>query len=89
MADDLGSLADAFAGSPSPHLPPGTVVGEHFELEALLGRGGMGEVHRALDRRLGRRVALKLVRPGADVARLRREATTLAQLAHPNVVTIY
>jgi len=90
VAADLGSLASEFAASAAPTpLGAGSVVGEHFELEAALGRGGMGEVYRALDRRLARRVAIKIGLRGADVARARREAVALAQLAHPNVVTIH
>ena len=90
VAADLGSLASEFAASAAvTSLGPGSVIGEHFELEAALGRGGMGEVYRALDRRLARRVAIKIGLRGADVARARREAVALAQLAHPNVVTIH
>nr|WP_255480602.1 protein kinase [Quadrisphaera sp. RL12-1S] len=60
----------------------------------LLGRGGMAEVHAALDRRLGRRVAVKLLRSelGRDPsfqARFRREAQSTALVDHPAVVTVY
>ncbi len=72
-----------------PYLAAGTLVAEHFEVEALLGHGGMGAVYRAKDRQLGRRVAIKLGLRGTDVARIQREASVLASLAHPNVVTIY
>jgi tetratricopeptide (TPR) repeat protein len=69
------------------------VLGD-FELQRELGRGGMGVVHEARQRSLGRRVALKLLAPefAADpsrVARFRREATTLAQLGHPHVVRVF
>lgn len=66
-----------------------------FELESCLGKGGMGEVWRAYDPELERRVALKLLRPdivcaGAQVnAQLRREARALARLQHPNVVRVF
>jgi tetratricopeptide (TPR) repeat protein/tRNA A-37 threonylcarbamoyl transferase component Bud32 len=92
IAAELGSLAEAARAVASPEavaLPAGVVIGEHFELEGVLGRGGMGVVYRARDRRLDRRVALKLELRGADLARVQREATALARLAHPNVVTIY
>ncbi|MBK7077416.1 MAG: protein kinase [Myxococcales bacterium] len=91
VAADLGSLANAFAAAraPTEALAPGTIVGGHFEIEAPLGRGGMGVVYRARDRRLDRRVAIKVGLAGADLARARREAVALARLAHPNVVTIY
>jgi tetratricopeptide (TPR) repeat protein len=68
-----------------------------YVLHEPLGRGGMGVVHAAYDPDLDRRVALKLVRPGAqggldDEARARRlvrEAQSIARLSHPNVVTVY
>jgi serine/threonine protein kinase len=65
-----------------------------YEVEALIGAGGMGEVYRALDTRLGRRVAIKVLPPQlfADPergARFDREARLLASLAHPNIGTVY
>jgi serine/threonine protein kinase/Tol biopolymer transport system component len=65
-----------------------------YKVVSLLGRGGMGEVYRALDTRLGREVAIKLL-PAAfssDRDRLRRfeqEARAAGMLNHPNVLTIY
>ena len=65
-----------------------------FELQELLGVGGMGEVYRARDTRLGRDVAIKILsRAFADhparLARLEREARVLASLNHPHVGAIY
>ena len=65
-----------------------------FELVSVLGRGGMGEVWRARDLRLGRDVAIKvlpeeLAREPDRVARFEREARALAALNHPNVAQIY
>src|SRR5215831_5541166 len=65
-----------------------------YEVESLLGAGGMGEVYRARDTRLGRDVALKILPDGVsgDPERLRRferEAQTLAALNHPNIAQIY
>jgi len=64
-----------------------------YELGERIGAGGMGVVHVGLDRRLGREVAIKFVRPGAlaasDVARLRREALLLARLEHPGIVPVH
>ena len=74
-------------------LSPGTRIGVH-EIVALLGSGGMGEVYRARDTRLGRDVALKILLPSvtadADrVARFEREARLLASLNHLHIGTIY
>ena len=69
-------------------------VGEQYDIEAEIGRGGMSIVYRALDRRLRRRVAIKVLPPefAFDPAvreRFRREAQTAAQLNHPNIVPIH
>src|SRR5271154_5245881 len=74
-------------------LAPGTQLGS-YEIHAPLGAGGMGEVYRATDTKLGRDVALKVLPAEmADdperLARFRREAKALAQLDHPNIVTIH
>jgi len=74
-------------------LAAGTKFGP-YEIQSPLGAGGMGEVYRATDTKLGRDVALKVL-PGEmaqdpeRLARFRREAKALAQLDHPNIVTIY
>jgi eukaryotic-like serine/threonine-protein kinase len=65
------------------------IVADRYELEQLLGAGGMSEVWCAVDRKLGRRVALKLLAPQADTARFAREAHAVASLAHPNIVQLY
>jgi tetratricopeptide (TPR) repeat protein/predicted Ser/Thr protein kinase len=61
----------------------------HYVVERRLGQGGMGVVWAARDPRLGRTVALKLLRGSGPRERLLREAQALARLAHPNVVEIY
>jgi Tol biopolymer transport system component len=66
----------------------------HYEVLGLLGRGGMGEVHRARDTKLGREVALKLLpkdfaRDAERLARFKREAQVLASLHHPNIASIF
>jgi aminoglycoside phosphotransferase (APT) family kinase protein len=65
-----------------------------YEVEAVLGQGGVGVVFRARNLRLGRPVALKMLRAGAyagptELARFQREAETVASLSHPNIVQIY
>jgi Protein kinase domain len=63
-----------------------------YEVLDRLGTGGMGAVYRARDTRLGRTVALKVLRPGADpelLHRLDREARAASALNHPNIVHIY
>ncbi|NOT61328.1 MAG: protein kinase [Acidobacteria bacterium] len=63
-----------------------------YRLLSLLGQGGMGEVYAAWDEKLGRRVALKLMKAGLEGQYLKRfdeERTALARLNHPNIVTIY
>jgi hypothetical protein len=72
-------------------LSPGARLGSYEVLDRL-GTGGMGEVYRARDTRLGRTVALKVLRPGADpelLRRLDREARAASALSHPNIVQIY
>ena len=72
-------------------LGPGSRVGS-YEVIDRLGTGGMGEVYRARDTRLGRTVALKVLRAGADpelLHRLDREARAASALNHPNIVHIY
>jgi TolB-like protein len=71
----------------------GTKLGT-YEIQTPLGAGGMGEVYRATDTKLGRDVALKVLpaemaRDTERLGRFRREAKVLAQLDHPNIVTIY
>jgi beta-lactam-binding protein with PASTA domain len=70
------------------------VLGERYEIGGVLGRGGMAEVHRGRDLRLGREVAVKVLR--SDLARdpsfqvrFRREAQAAASLNHPAIVAVY
>lgn len=74
--------------------PEPTVVGGRYELGELLGRGGMAEVRKGVDTRLGRIVAVKRLRTdlASDTtfqARFRREAQSSASLNHPAIVSVY
>ena len=74
-------------------IPRGTRIGT-YEIVGLLGTGGMGEVYRAHDTRLGRDVAIKILasRVAEDpvlLARIEREARLLASLNHPSIATIH
>jgi serine/threonine protein kinase/tetratricopeptide (TPR) repeat protein len=66
----------------------------HYRINTAIGAGGMGEVYRATDMKLGRDVALKILPPNVAsdperLARFQREARAVAALNHPNVVTLY
>ena len=71
----------------------GEVVAERYELEELVGTGGMSSVYRARDQQLDRNVALKILHERhledeEHVERFRREARAVARLSHPNIVTV-
>ena len=74
-------------------IGPGKAIGG-YEIVALLGAGGMGEVYRARDTKLGRDVAIKIL-PASfaldpdRLARFEREARLLASLNHPHIAQIY
>ena len=74
-------------------LQPGNRLGP-YEIVSAIGAGGMGEVYRARDAKLGRDVALKVLpeafaRDTDRMARFQREAKVLASLNHPNIATIH
>ncbi|HMC21015.1 MAG TPA: protein kinase [Thermoanaerobaculia bacterium] len=74
-------------------LPPGTPLGP-YEVRELLGKGGMGEVYRARDRRLDRDVAVKVISDeiasdSSARTRFEREAKAIAALSHPNILAIF
>lgn len=74
-------------------LTSGTKLGP-YEIQSPLGAGGMGEVYRARDTRLGRDVALKLLpesflREGDRLQRFEQEARTVASLNHPNILAVF
>lgn len=88
----VDSIAAMVKDEPAPR-ESGSRLG-HYEIRALIGRGGMGEVYHAVDVRIDRPVALKVMRrfsAGHDGAhgRFLREARAAAQVTHDNVVTVY
>jgi len=96
VAAQAASMADTtppLVGTtePSEQLAPGETV-DRYMIVRRVGRGGMGEVYCANDPGLNRNVALKLVRTGRSTEhqqQLVREAQAMAQLSHPNVVTVH
>src|SRR6185295_13844259 len=73
---------------------PGTVIGGRYRIVALLGRGGMGEVYRADDLKIGQPVALKflprdLERDAERLQRLMGEVRIARQVSHPNVCRVH
>jgi serine/threonine-protein kinase len=79
---------------PPEALAPPRTLGGRYHLDQLLASGGMGQVWAATDEVLGRRVAVKLLKPelAADArlaARFRREAVAAARLNHPNIVSVF
>jgi eukaryotic-like serine/threonine-protein kinase len=90
-----GSFGDTPLSMPPPSLPleRGKSLGP-YRIDRLIGAGGMGEVYRAEDPRLGRAVAIKVLpahslRSSERLARFQREARTLASLNHPHIGALY
>ncbi len=93
----LTSADDAVPSHPSQdraRFVPGTVLDKRYRIVALLRRGGMGEVYRADDLKLGQPVALKFLPPGLERDRNRldrflNEVRTARQVTHSNVCRVY
>ena len=86
--DQCPSRAALHSDTP-PLFQAGQVVGGHFEVLSLLGSGGMAQVWEARDRKLERRVALKVAKPKPNVPPLRTEAQALAAFRHTSLVTVH
>jgi len=88
--DASGLAATGARLDPRPLLEPGTIIGDEYRVDGIIGSGAMGVVYRAHHLRLDRAVALKLRRTASlDHARLEREARAMARLSHPHVVAVY
>lgn len=75
-------------------LPIEQIIEARYQLDRVIGRGGMGAVYEAMDLRLGRRVAVKILSgnlfgDSAALRRFKREAQSLAKLSHPNIVGVH
>jgi serine/threonine-protein kinase len=92
--ENAGSFGDAPAfACPAQLLAAGSSLGP-YRIDTLIGAGGMGEVYRAMDTRLGRTVAIKILpsylRSSTDLrTRFEREAKIIAGLAHPHICTLH
>jgi hypothetical protein len=94
--DELADLSSRLAGLVLPPVPSHTLPDQlgPYRVKEQLGVGGMGVVYRAEDTALGRDVAIKVLRPGADrdplyIERFAREARALAAVRHDHVVTVF
>ena len=90
MASGAGGEATRTAGE----LPLGQRFADRYQIEELLGRGGMGAVYRARDLSLGEDIALKVLTlgeeaPVAAVLRFRQEVRLARRVTHPNVARVY
>ncbi|HKW20280.1 MAG TPA: protein kinase, partial [Ktedonobacterales bacterium] len=75
-------------------MEPNELIGDRYELGEPIGRGGMATIHRATDLRMGREVAIKILREvySSDpkfVTRFQREARAASALQHPNIVQVF
>ena len=75
-------------------LREGIIIGERYEIISRVGSGGMADVYKAMDHKLNRLVAVKVLKAefrgdGGFIAKFRKEAQAAAGLAHPNIVNVY
>src|SRR6478609_894292 len=80
-------------GASDPGLAPGTMVGE-YQVERLVGEGGMGQVYGAVHPVIGKRAAIKVLLPEicrnrSMVERFVMEARSVNQIGHPNIVDVF
>ena len=89
-----GHSSTSYESIDDARFVPGTIVAERYRIVGLLGKGGMGEVYRADDLKLGQPVALKflpdqLLSDGAALARFHREVRIARQISHQHVCRVY
>ena len=99
LSDRVARLDEApgHGGAPEgsgvdPHVALHEAIGDRYRLEALIDEGGMGLVYQAVDRKHGRRVAIKTIQPelrkGMAAARFEREIRVTARLQHPHILPL-
>jgi serine/threonine protein kinase len=94
QASRAPSSAPSLSTADEGRFPPGTLLLDRYRIVALLGRGGMGEVYRATDMKLGQSVAIKFLPEAVAqderaLARFRNEVRIARQVSHPNVCRVY
>jgi predicted Ser/Thr protein kinase len=92
--DSRKTPAQSYDSIDNARFVPGTILSQRYRIVGLLGKGGMGEVYRADDLKLGQPVALKflpdhLLSDGAALARFHREVRVARQVSHKNVCRVY
>src|SRR5262249_5584243 len=93
IVSPASQMAAELLSEPPARLFPGEAIGP-YKILSLVGAGGMGEVYRAVDPRIGREIAIKILPPrfSQDRSRIRRfeqEARAAGMLNHPNILAIY
>ena len=94
LSGKLSTPSVSFDSIDDARFVPGTILADRYRIVGLLGKGGMGEVYRADDLKLGQPVALKflpdhLLSDGAALARFHREVRVARQVSHKNVCRVY
>lgn len=87
------AASEVVSKKPAQTFPPGFEL-THYKIISLAGAGGMGDVYLAEDTHLGRKVALKMLKPdltqdAGDVRRFKQEALAASALNHPNILTVH